>query len=80
MFLKNGNSNYFFDLTLKNFENMAKQKLKKIDNKNFSNRICILCYKNPLHKFGCNLTKSIGKKFNIDLVVNDKTVKTALYF
>ena len=80
MFLKNSYHNYFFDLALKKFINMAEQQPIANDDNNFSYRISIPYLGNPSHKFGCNLAKFITRKFDFNLTFHYKTVKTAPYF
>ena len=80
MFLQSSCPNYFFDVTLKKFQNMAKQKARTNGGKNFSYRISVPCFENPSHKFGCDLAKLIGRKFYFNLAIHYKSVKTASCF
>ena len=80
MLLQNGYPNYFFDISLKKFENMAKQNRGRMTIRIFFNRISITFFGNLTHKLGCNLARLIKRIFDVNLAIRYNIVKTASYF
>ena len=77
--LQNSNCKYFFNLTLKKFENVAQLKPRMNDDENILYRMSILYFGNLSHKFGCNLTKLIRRKFDFDRNVYYKTIDCIVF-
>ena len=59
---------------------MVKQKPRINDDENLLHRISDPYFGNPSYIFDCNLAKLIRRKFDINLGIYYKTVKSATYF